>query len=148
MLFPSFFFFFLREREGKGRRNRETNINVWLPLARPPTRDLAHNLGRCPDWESTRGPFGSQANTQSTESHQPGAPAFLIMKENRPKSSLRCQARSASSAVVFGKEPVPEKRQSLSTASSDSMTGTVQAEAQALKIAHSLEPARVLSAYK
>ena len=34
--------------------------------------DLAHNPGMCPDWEWNQRPFGSQASTQSTESHQPG----------------------------------------------------------------------------
>ena len=32
----------------------------------------AHNPGMCPDWESNRQPFGSQAGVQSTEPHQPG----------------------------------------------------------------------------
>ena len=43
-------------REGKGRRKRggkrKRNINVWLPLAYPPTGDLACNTGMCPDRES------------------------------------------------------------------------------------------------
>ena len=38
----------------------------------PQAGDLAHNPGMCPDWESNRRPFGSQACTQSTELHQPG----------------------------------------------------------------------------
>ena len=38
----------------------------------PPTGDLARNPGMYPDWESNRGPFVLQANTQSTEPHQPG----------------------------------------------------------------------------
>ena len=38
----------------------------------PPTGDLAWNLGMGRDWELNREPFGSQASTQSTESHQPG----------------------------------------------------------------------------
>ena len=37
----------------------------------PPTGDLAHNPGMCPDWESNPRSFGSQAGTQSTEPHQP-----------------------------------------------------------------------------
>ena len=32
----------MREKE------RERNINVWLPLKCPPPRDLAHNPGMCP----------------------------------------------------------------------------------------------------
>ena len=38
----------------------------------PPTGDLACNPGVYPDRESHQRPFGSQASTQSTESHQPG----------------------------------------------------------------------------
>ena len=49
----------------------ERNINVWLPLMLP-TGGLACNSGMCPDWELNWQPFGSQANAQSTEPHQPG----------------------------------------------------------------------------
>ena len=38
----------------------------------PPTRDLACNLGMCPDWESNWQTFDLQAAAQSTEPHQPG----------------------------------------------------------------------------
>ena len=38
----------------------------------PPTGDLAHNPGMCPDWELNQRPFGLQAGTQPTEPHQPG----------------------------------------------------------------------------
>ena len=64
------FYLFILER--KGGRKSERNINVWLPLVCPPTRDLARNPGMCPDWESNQRPSGSQAQTQSTEPHQPG----------------------------------------------------------------------------
>ena len=37
----------------------------------PPTRDLAHNLGMCSDWESNQWSFGSQAGTQSTKPCKP-----------------------------------------------------------------------------
>ena len=57
-----------KERE----KEKERNINVWLPLVRPPTGDLALNLGTCPAWESNWQPFGLQASSQSTEPHQPG----------------------------------------------------------------------------
>ena len=40
-------------------------------LYKTPSGDLAHNPGMCPDWESNRPPFDSQASTQSTEPHQP-----------------------------------------------------------------------------
>ena len=39
----------------------------------PPTGDLTHNPGMCPDWElNSLEPFGSQTGAQSTEPHQPG----------------------------------------------------------------------------
>ena len=42
--------------KGKGReKERERNINVWVSHA-PPTGDLAHNPGLCPDWESNPQP--------------------------------------------------------------------------------------------
>ena len=37
----------------------------------PPTGDLAHNPGMCPDWELNQRPFGLQACAQSTELHHP-----------------------------------------------------------------------------
>ena len=43
-----------------------------LPLMHPALGNLAHNPGMCPDWESNRQHFGTQAGTQSTEAHQPG----------------------------------------------------------------------------
>ena len=36
--------------EGKGEE-RERNIDVWLPLARPLLGNLARNPGVWPDWE-------------------------------------------------------------------------------------------------
>ena len=41
---------FLERGEGR-EKERERNINVWLPLNIPPTGDLARNPGMCPDWE-------------------------------------------------------------------------------------------------
>ena len=32
-------------------KERERNINVWLPPVCPLLGDLAHNPGLCPDWE-------------------------------------------------------------------------------------------------
>ena len=45
------FYLFLERKEGK-EKERERNINVWLPLARPPLGDLTCNPSMCPDWES------------------------------------------------------------------------------------------------
>ena len=64
-----FIYFF---REGKGGRKRRRETSMCGCLLRPPTGDLAHNAGMCPDWESNQRPFGSEAGSQSTEPHQPG----------------------------------------------------------------------------
>ena len=45
----------------------------------PPTGDLAHNPGMCPDWDSNQWPFGSQAHTQSTKLHQPGGNSIFYI---------------------------------------------------------------------
>ena len=44
---------FLDRGEGKAKE-RERNINVWLPLAHPAPGILARNPGMCPDWESNQ----------------------------------------------------------------------------------------------
>ena len=43
----------------------------------PPTGDLAHTPGVCPDWESNQLPFGSQVGTPSPEPRQSGLTLFL-----------------------------------------------------------------------
>ena len=55
------FIYFLLDR-GEGRE-KERNINVWLPLARPLLGNLARNPGMCSDWESNQLPSGLQAST-------------------------------------------------------------------------------------
>ena len=69
------FIYFQREEKG-GRETsmaRDTWIGHLLVASRmPPTGDLAHNPGMCPDWESNQQPFGSQTGTQSTKPQQPG----------------------------------------------------------------------------
>ena len=51
----------------------------------PPTGDLARNTSMCPDWESNRQPFGSQAGVQSIEPHQPGPNwKFLTISNKEP----------------------------------------------------------------
>ena len=63
----------------------------------PVSGDLAHNLGTCPDWESNRRPFGSQASVQSTEPHQPGLLHRFFKLCNNP-----CIFPSTSSCLLFG----------------------------------------------
>ena len=70
LFFKDFYLFTFRERGREGDREAEKHQCVVASCV-PPTRDLAHNPGMFPDWESNRRPFGSQAGTQSTELHQP-----------------------------------------------------------------------------
>ena len=55
-LFLRFYLFIFRERGKEGERD----INVCLPLTRPPTGDLAHNPGMCSNWELNWWPFATQ----------------------------------------------------------------------------------------
>ena len=60
-------------------------------LSRAPIGDLTCNPGMCPDWESNRRPFDSQAGTQSTEPHQPGQTQLFLIEwfKERLSSSIR-----------------------------------------------------------
>ena len=69
-LFLKIFYFIYFWTEGKGRRKRGREISVYGCLHTPPTGDLAHNPGMCPDWGSNQWPFGSQAGALFTETHQ------------------------------------------------------------------------------
>ena len=60
------YLFIFRERGTEGEREEEKHPCVVASQA-PATGDLAHNPGMCPDWESNRWPFGSQAYIQSIE---------------------------------------------------------------------------------
>ena len=53
-----------------------------------PTRDLAHNPGMCPDWESNWRPFGFQASTPSTEPHQPGQEIHSYLRVRKMPSHI------------------------------------------------------------
>ena len=66
-----FYLFTFRERGRGGEREGEKH-QCAVASHTPLTGDLVRNPGMCPDWESNRRPFGSQASTQSTEPHQPG----------------------------------------------------------------------------
>ena len=71
-LFLRFYLFIFRERGREGERRREKHQCVVVASCTPPTGDLAHNPGVCPDWELNWQHFGLQAGTQSTEPHQWG----------------------------------------------------------------------------
>ena len=76
-----FYLFIFRERGKEGKREGEKHQCVVVSRA-PPTGDLAHNPGMCPDWESNWQPFASQSSTQSTEPHQPGQVSIHSLKWN------------------------------------------------------------------
>ena len=70
MVFKKVLFIYF-QREEKGRRKGEKHQCV-VASHTPHTGDLTRNPGMCSDWESNLRPLGSQASTQSIESHQPG----------------------------------------------------------------------------
>ena len=55
----------------EGEREEEKHQCV-VAFHAPPTGDLAHSPGMCPDWELNQHHFGLQAHASSTELHQPG----------------------------------------------------------------------------
>ena len=57
--FKIFYLLIFRERGKEGEREGEKHQCV-VASHTPPTGDLAHNAGMCPDWESNQQPFGSQ----------------------------------------------------------------------------------------
>ena len=69
--------FIFRQRGREGKREGETYQRVVASCV-PPTGDLAHNPGTCPDWESNLRPFGSHMDTQSTELHQPELKSIFL----------------------------------------------------------------------
>ena len=68
LLFKKYFIdlFSVRGKAGEGEGEKYQCVAAFHT---PPTGDLAHKPGMCPDWESKRQPFGLQAHTQSTEPH-------------------------------------------------------------------------------
>ena len=54
-----------REGEREGEKHQ-----CVVASRTPPTGDLAHNPGMCPDWELNRRPLALWDNTQPTEPHQ------------------------------------------------------------------------------
>ena len=78
-----FIYVFLEKGEGR-EKERERNINMQeehqtVASCTPPARDLAHNLGRCPDQESKRQTFGLWVDAQPTESHQSGLMIIVLI---------------------------------------------------------------------
>ena len=71
------FIFIFRQRGREGERGQKHQHVVASRV--PPTGNLACNPGVCPDWELNQRPFGSQAGTQSTESHQPGQKMHFLL---------------------------------------------------------------------
>ena len=63
----------------EGEREGEKHESVASHT--PPTRDLAHNPGICPDQESNLPPSGSQASAQSTEPHQPELELLTLLSK-------------------------------------------------------------------
>ena len=60
------------ERGREGERGRETDINVWLPLACPLLGTWPATQACALDWKSNQQLFGLQASSQSTEPHSQG----------------------------------------------------------------------------
>ena len=94
--FFKIFYYLETGKEGGRQRGRETSVASCTP----PTRDLAHNPGMCPDWESNLGPFGSQASAQPTELQQPGLYTFSI---NNLKAKFRKKCTIASKRILRNK---------------------------------------------
>ena len=78
-------------------------------LSHTPNWGPAGNPDVCPDWESNRGPFGSQAGTQPTEPRQPGLEYILTQnwlfpllcaaeKKSLSAGAARCHCRDPCSA--------------------------------------------------
>ena len=73
--FTEYVILFLKDsifRERGSDREREGEEHHVAASHAPPTGHLARNPGMCPDWELNQWPFGTQADTQSTEPHQQG----------------------------------------------------------------------------
>ena len=71
VFFTILFIYFLERGEGR-EKERERNINVWLPLTYPLLGTWPTTQACTLDWESNWQPFGSQAGIQPTQPHQPG----------------------------------------------------------------------------
>ena len=77
-----FYLFIFREKGRERHREeekyqfvRETSIGC---LSQAPTRDMAHNPGMCPDWESNRQLLGLQDGGPPTEPHWSGTSKHFL----------------------------------------------------------------------
>ena len=65
---------------------REGEKHQWVVASgAPPTGDLAHNPGMCPNWESNWWPFGRTRSAQSTDLHQPGLTKYCVFFDGDAK---------------------------------------------------------------
>ena len=79
-----FYLFLERGGEREGEKH-----HIVVACHAPPTGDLAHNPGMCPDWELNQRPFGSQARSQPTRYSSQGW-LFLFCREgNRGSGRLK-----------------------------------------------------------
>ena len=94
------FIFWQRGREGeRGVEKHQCGVASYVP----PTGDLAHNSGMCPDWESNWGPFGLQDNMQSTEPHQPGLIFYIKLWLHKTQAYIMHQVSSEQYKVIWYK---------------------------------------------
>ena len=87
--FLKILFIYFQRRGKEGKREGEKHQCV-VASHTPPTGDLAHNPGICPDWKLNRQPFGCQTSTQSTDPHQPDQMHFEFMGTNSSLVSFLC----------------------------------------------------------
>ena len=91
------YLFIFRDRGREGEREGEKHQYVVASHV-PPTGDLAHNPGMCPNWESNRQLPSSQASTPSTEPYQPGLKIYFLIGKCIPfTSSIDYWCNSSSS---------------------------------------------------
>ena len=107
IIFLRFYLFIFRERGGEGEREGEKHQFVVASCS-PPTGDLTHNPGMCPDRELNWQPFGSQDRAQPTELHQPGHILCnvdsLYSKESCPDRLMK--QKSANCREVYNTVPL------------------------------------------
>ena len=73
---------YLFSEKGEGKEKEGQKHHRMVTSHAPPTRDLAHNPGMSPDWESNQ-LFGSQASSQSTEPHQPWRHLYFKKRQEK-----------------------------------------------------------------